>query len=361
MKQMYPREAKLYHKMTGKSVTCNLCEHHCLIDNGEVGFCRARKNQDGILNTLVYGYAVMHKQTQVERHNLYHYIPGTKTYSIGTPGCNFRCWWCNEWKVARMPSPGIFTAVEEISPAGIISAAKTNGCQSITFAYTEPTVFFEYAYDISRMAKRTGLRTIMATNGFMTNEMLDAFLPYLNAAVVDLKTFRLKTYFSDKKIHLQVLLDNAKRMKQAGVWLEINTLHIAGVNEDPGQLRELAETIAADLGPETPWHINRLFPAWDLTKRPPEELEGLRAAKDIGHEAGLKHVYIERVTGEYNTWCGECGELAIERRGTQVISYLTHDSKCKNCRTPLSGVFTGDKTRKELVEYKEGPLAIKKI
>jgi pyruvate formate lyase activating enzyme len=358
---MYSREANLYQKLPDKGVRCSLCQHRCIIENGEIGFCRARENQNGILKTLVYGYAVVHKQTPVEKHNLYHFYPGSKTYAIGTPGCNFRCWWCTESQVVRMPAPWVLSGIEEISPAGIISAAKTNGSQSITFTYTEPTVFFEYAYDISRLAKRTGLKTILATNGFMSPEMLDAFLPYLNAASIDLKTFRKKTHFSDKKVHLKVILENVKRMKEAGIWVEINTLLIAGVNEDPVELRELAKFIYSELGPETPMHIDRLFPTWDLSRRPPEELESLRKAKEIGVEEGLKHIYIERLAGEYHTRCSECGEIAIERSGIHIKKHLSIDGECQNCWTLLAGVFEGEKNRKALAKYKEGPLAMRKF
>jgi pyruvate formate lyase activating enzyme len=355
---MYPREAKLYEKLPGKAVRCDLCEHHCVIENGERGFCRARENRNGILNTLVYGYAVMHKQTPVEKQNFYHFYPGSRTFTVGAPGCNFRCWWCSEWRVARVPSPRKLSSIEEISPAGIIGLAKTNSSHSITYAYTEPSVFFEYAYDIAKLAKRTGLKNLLVSNGFMSQDMLHEFLPYLNAVNIDLKTFRKKTFFSNKKISLDVMIDNLKMIKSAGVWLEISTLLISGVNEDPVQIRGLARLISQELGAETPLHINRLFPTWDLTSRPSNELEGLRRAKEIGLEEGLKYIYIERILGEYNTLCPECGQILIKRNGCQIESHLSPDGACLSCLSPLDGVFPGEKKRKSLVQYKKaGPLS----
>jgi pyruvate formate lyase activating enzyme len=348
---MYLREAKLYEKLPGKTVRCDLCEHHCEIENGESGFCRARENRNGILYTLVYGYAVMHKQTSIERQNFYHFYPGSKTFAIGAPGCNFRCWWCSDWKAARMPVSRKLSSIEELSPARIIGSAKTNSSQSITYTHTEPTAFFEYAYDISRLAKRTGLKNLLVSNGFMSRGMLDEFLPYLNAVRIDLKTFRKKTFFSDKKINLDVMLNNMKRIKAAGAWLEVSTLLISGVNEDPKQLRDLAGFISQELGPETPWHINRLFPTWDLSSRPPDELEALKRAKEIGLEEGLKYVYIERILGEYNTMCSECGQALIERDGYLVNSQLNQDGACPACLTPLEGIFPGEKKRKALIRY----------
>lgn len=353
---MNPREAKLYDKLSGNTVRCNLCEHHCVIEDGEAGFCRARKNQNGILKTLVYGYAVMHKQMAVEKQNIYHFYPGSKTYSVGAPGCNFRCWWCSEWQVTRLPVPRILASLEEISPARIVSSAKTNSTNSITYTYTEPTVFFEYAYDIARLARRTGLKNILVTNGFMSRQMLDLFLPYLDVIRVDLKTFRRKSFFSDKKVNLEVMLDNLKRMKAAGIWLEVSTLLIAGVNEDPAQIRDLAQFISQELGSKTPWHINRLYPTWDLTRRPSEELKGLRIAKEIGQAEDLKHVYLERITGEYDTFCSKCSEVLIRRDGDQIKSSLNQDGACPHCWTPLAGVFGGEEKRKALVKYKSQTL-----
>jgi pyruvate formate lyase activating enzyme len=349
---MYPREANLYQKLSGKSVRCDLCEHRCVIENGEAGFCRARQNQNGVLKTLVYGYAILHKQTPIEKHNLYHYYPDTKTYAVGTPGCNFRCWWCASWRVARLPAPRFLEKVEEISPARIVNAAKMNGSRSITYTYTEPTVFFEYAYDVSRLARRKGLKNILTTNGFMSREMLEAFLPYLDAASVDLKTLRNKIYFLDREVHLKVILDNLKVLKAAGIWLEVSSMLIEGVNEDPLQLGEIARFIATELSPETPWHINHLYQPRDLHQRPAEQLESLRKAKQIGLSEGLKHVYITDLEGEDDTQCRVCGQVLIQRRGSQQLTLLNRNGECPRCWTQLAGVFEGEKNPMALVKYK---------
>jgi pyruvate formate lyase activating enzyme len=352
---MIPREAKFYHKLPNKAVGCDLCEHYCVIENHEPGFCRVRENRNGILRTLVYGLPILHKPEPIEAHYLYHFQPGRKTYAVGTPGCNFRCWWCKTWKASRIPLPKNLASVETIEPSQIIGMAKINGTQSIAFTYTEPTIFFEYAYDIARLSRRAGLSNILVTNGYMSPEMLDAFLPYIDAACLDLKTFRKKTYSADKKILLSTVLDNMKKMKAAGVWKEVNILLVAGVNDSREELSEIASFIADELGRDTPWHINWLFP-WDPARLTPEGLDNLRMAKEIGQAAGLHHIYLERRAGEYHTHCRTCGKVLIERSGTQVSTHYNQDGTCPQCYTALAGIFGTKASRRAIVEYQKKPL-----
>jgi pyruvate formate lyase activating enzyme len=353
---MFPREAKFYQKLPGKAVVCDLCEHHCRIEKDETGFCRARLNQNGILKTLVYGMPVLHKPEPIESQHLYHFYPGTKTYSVGTPGCNFRCWWCSQWNTIQMPASKILASVDKIEPAGIVGAAKINGCHSIAYTFSEPTVFFEYAYDIARLAKKAGLKNILVTNGYMSSKMLEAFLPYLDAASLDLKTYRKKTYFSNKTIERSVLLDNLRSMKKAGLWVEVSTLLLPGVNDQPAELGDIAAQIASTAGVQTPWHINRLYP-WDPARQAPEGIESLELARQLGKDAGLQHIYLERLPGAYNTFCQTCGKLLVERSGTQVMTFYAPDGVCPKCRNAPAGVFDSAPASKALAAWTEKPLA----
>ena len=254
------KEALLYKRMKGDRVRCNLCAHHCVISDGKSGICQVRKNIGGKLYTLFYNQPVSQHVDPIEKKPLYHFYPGSTTYSIAAPGCNFHCNWCQNWDIVQIPEEAEFNPVPDVTPAQVISSARSSQCHSIAYTYTEPTTFFEYSYDIARLAYEAGIANIYVTNGYMSAEMLSMISLYLNAANVDLKSFREQTYQQYIGGKLQPVLDNLKHMKKLGIWLEITTLVIPGINDDANELRDIAQFIAQDLGPETPWHISRFFP-----------------------------------------------------------------------------------------------------
>ena len=334
------KEALLYEKLSDGRVRCNLCAHRCVIKDGERGICQVRENHGGTLYTLVYGRTIAHYVDPVEKKPLFHFYPGSTAYSIATPGCNFRCRWCQNWEISQMPRERHLIMGQEASPEQIVAAAKHAGCRSIAYTYTEPTVFFQYAYDTARLAHEAGLANIYVTNGYMTKEMLETFRPYLDAANVDLKAFRDKTYRKYVGARLQPVLDNLKTMKRLGIWLEVTTLVIPGVNDDDGELKDAAEFVANELGVDTPWHISRFFPAYKMTDVPPTPLETLQRAREIGLAAGLYYVYVGNVPGEANTVCHECGKTLIRRSGYRILeNHVQLDGRCPDCGTPVAGVF----------------------
>lgn len=333
------REAMLCEKLPDGRVRCELCAHRCLIAQGKKGICQVRENQGGTLYTLVYGRTISRSVDPVEKKPLLHFYPGSTAYSIATPGCNFRCRWCQNWEISQMPREQHLITGREASPEQVVAAAQDADCRSIAYTYTEPTVFFEYTHDIARLTRAVGRANIYVTNGYMTSEMLTTLQPYLNAANVDLKAFRDETYRRYVGARLQPVLDSLKRIKAADIWLEVTTLVIPGINDDPAELRDAAEFVAHELGPDTPWHISGFIPAYKMTNVPPTPIESLLQAKEIGLQSGLRYVYCRDESGELNTFCHACGHLLVRRSGFRVIeNHVTPGEGCPHCGTPLAGV-----------------------
>ncbi|MFO7742063.1 MAG: AmmeMemoRadiSam system radical SAM enzyme [Anaerolineae bacterium] len=335
----------LYEKLPERRVRCKLCAHRCVIADGKKGICRVRENRDGTLYTLVYGRTIAQHVDPVEKKPLFHFYPGTTAYSIATVGCNFRCRWCQNWDISQMVRERHLIMGEETSPEQIVAAAQQADCRSIAYTYTEPTIFFEYAYDTARLAHVAGLANIYVTNGYMTagdGEMLETFQPTLDAANVDLKGFRDVTYRKYVGARLQPVLDAMKTMKRLGIWLEVTTLVIPGINDDDEELKDAAHFVANELGLETPWHISRFWPAYQMTDVAPTPVETLNRARDIGLEAGLRYVYVGNVPGETNTICHACGKTLIRRFGGRILeNHVQPGGGCPDCGTPLAGVGMG--------------------
>jgi pyruvate formate lyase activating enzyme len=333
------QEARLYEGLENERVRCNLCAHRCLIAEGNVGVCNVRQNVGGKLYSLVYGQLISRHIDPIEKKPLYHFFPGSTAYSIATLGCNFRCQWCQNWEIAQMPRERGRTSGYETTPRQVLAEVLDSGCLSIAYTYTEPTVFFEYSYDIAQLAKQNGIANVYVTNGYMTTEMLELFHPYLDAANVDLKAFREETYRHYVGARLQPVLDSLKKMKELGIWVEITTLVVPGINDNLGELREIAHFIANELDPGTPWHLSRFFPQYQLTDLPPTDVDTLEAAQRIGHEEGLKYVYLGNVGGESNTRCPDCGALLVRRRGYWIPENRLFNGTCPKCHAEIEGVW----------------------
>jgi pyruvate formate lyase activating enzyme len=310
-----------------------------VIPNGKSGVCQVRENRGGTLYTLVYGRNIVQHVDPIEKKPLFHFYPGSSAYSIATPGCNFRCQWCQNWQISQMPREQHLIAGHKASPEQIAAAAQTSGCQSIAYTYTEPTIFFEYAYDTACLAHQAGLKNIYVTNGYMSPEMIELFHPYLDAANVDLKAFREETYRRYVGAKLQPILDTMKIMKEMGIWLEVTTLVIPDLNDDPTELRDLVRFIVQDLGAETPWHISRFFPGYKITNRPPTPIETLKRTREIGLSEGLHYVYLGNVLDEEITRCPKCDNSLICRHGYLVTENKLKDGKCPSCNAPIAGVW----------------------
>lgn len=334
------QEAMLYQVVDDKKVHCFLCHHHCRIADSKLGVCGVRENREGTLYTHAYGEVISANIDPIEKKPLYHFLPGTSSFSIATAGCNFRCGFCQNWQISQISKRKVpDLSGYQLSPEDIVVKAKETQCQSISYTYTEPTIFFEYAYDTAKLAKKEGLFNIFVTNGYMTSEALETINPYLDACNVDLKSFREDFY---KKIchgHLEPVLDSIRLMRRLNIWVEITTLVIPDENDDEKELTDIARFIAeVDTG--IPWHISRFHPDYQFTDSRATPLELLRKAYSIGKNEGLKFIYIGNLPGEsLDTVCPHCHKPVIRRRGLSVKENNMKDSRCPHCGEPIAGVF----------------------
>jgi pyruvate formate lyase activating enzyme len=335
------REAMLWSPGESGQVVCRLCAHRCVIAPGKLGVCAVRENRGGRLMTLVYGEVVAAHVDPIEKKPLYHFFPGSKALSVAAAGCNFRCGFCQNWQISQAPRrKGGGIAGEPFPPEAVVRAALDQGCRSISYTYTEPTIFFEYAFDTARLARDAGLANNFVTNGYMTAEALETVRPYLDAANVDLKAFEDATYKKVCGARLGPVLESIRRMREFGIWVEVTTLVVPGLNDSDAELAGIARFIAS-VDPAVPWHISRFHPDFDYTEAPPTPLATLRRAGDIGRAAGLCHVYIGNVPGESeDTRCASCGAALIRRRGFAVVANALEGSRCPACGTVLAGRFS---------------------
>ncbi len=323
--------------MKQENVQCQTCAHYCVIENNKRGICGVRENHNGELYSLVYGKACALNIDPVEKKPLFHFLPGTYSLSIAAVGCNFRCANCQNWTISQ--GPKLFGKIEgeDISPKEVVKTALKNNLSSISYTYTEPTVFLEYALDAMKLAKKQGIKNIWVSNGFMSPQTLDKIAPYLDAINVDLKSFSNEFYEKNCGAKLQPVLDNLKEIKKRKIWLEITTLIIPTLSDDPKMLKQAAEFIK-ELGAETPWHISKFSGAisWKLQHLPDTSVKAIKTAYNIGKKAGLKYVYSGNIPGLSleNTYCPKCKTLAIERIG-YAISRFDKNGKCPECEETL--------------------------
>ncbi len=288
------REAILYEKKDNEAVWCHVCEHHCLIHEGKRGICGVRENRQGILYALNYGITIACAIDPIEKKPLYHYLPGTKTYSIATVGCNMVCPWCQNYEISQSPKPNHAIEGIEISPLEHVNSAILKQCPSIAYTYSEPTIFIEYALDIMKIAHQKGLKNIWVSNGFMSNESLDKIIPYLDAVNIDYKGSD-DNYMKLCGGKAEIIERNLIRLYQAGVHVEITTLVIPDVNDSKEQFEVIAAFIAKHLSKETPWHLSRFFPAWKMKSTKITPILTLELAKSIGIKSGLTNIHIGNV------------------------------------------------------------------
>ncbi len=332
-------EARLYSKDADTSVRCQLCAHRCHLQPGQTGLCGTRFNHEGTLWTRAYGRTIAAHVDPIEKKPLYHFHPGTTAFSVATPGCNFRCRWCQNYQISQNPDETDFDSGTQATPEDLATAAIRGGCHSIAYTYTEPTVFYEYTRDTALPAAAAGLANVYVTNGYMSQAMLAEAKPWLDAASVDLKAFREATYRKYMGARLQPVLDALKTMKAMGMWIEVTTLVIPGINDDDAEIRELAGFVAGDLGPETPWHVSRFFPTYRMTNVPPTPVEALQRVADIGRERGLWYVYPGNLPDSSSTTCHACNATLIRRQGYGAsIEGIDSEGRCVHCRTPVDGV-----------------------
>ncbi|MGA3057677.1 MAG: AmmeMemoRadiSam system radical SAM enzyme [Candidatus Limnocylindrales bacterium] len=326
------------------SVRCVACAHRCVLRPGRIGICGVRQNRGGRLYTLVYGQVVASKAEPIEKKPFYHFLPGSYAFSVATQGCNFHCAFCQNWAISQAHREGLVPESRQVTPQEVVQEAVAAGVRSVAYTYVEPTVFIEFALDSMVLARAAGLHNLFVTNGYETSEAIELVAPYLDAANVDLKSANDRFYRRVCGARWEPVRDSVIEMRRRGIWVELTTLVIPGLNDDRRELRAMAEWIATAVGPETPWHLTRFQPAYRLADLRPTPAATLVKAAEIGREVGLRHVYVGNAPeAEAATMsCAGCGERLISRADYAVTEWRLVDGRCPRCHHALAGVGLED-------------------
>jgi len=333
-------EAMLYEILKDKKTKCNLCARRCLIGDGGTGFCLVRKNEGGILYSLVYAKAISACVDPITKKPLSHFNPGALVMSIATVGCNFRCQFCDNWMISQEKE----ISGTNLPPEDVVKTTGENNCQGISYTYTEPTIFMEYAYDTAKLARQVGFFNTFVTNGYMTPEAVKTISPYLDAATVDFKGGAdpefYKTFSAVPSV--EPIYEALKELRRNGVHIEITNLVVPKVGDSIEKIRELATWVKENLGKGTPLHLLRFHPDYKLTTTPSTPIETLEKAYLAAKNAGLDYAYIGNVPGHpaENTYCPNCNELVIKRYSFEITRWnLTKDMRCPVCshEIPIKG------------------------
>lgn len=342
VEQMSMREAMLYDRLENDDVRCNLCARRCLIKRGSLGFCRVRKNLNGKLYPLNYAKACSAIVDPIGKKPLSHFHPGALVMSIATVGCNFRCQFCDNWVISQEEE----ITGRNIPPEKVIELTARYGAHGISYTYTEPTIFFEYAYDTARLAHERGFFNTFVSNGYMTPEAVEAIAPYLDAATVDFKGGGDPEFYKRFSAvpSVEPIYEALKEMKRRGIHIEVTNLVVPKFGDSMEMISELAAWIRENLSADTPFHLLRFHPDYKMNHIPSTEIKTLEDAYEAAREAGLNYVYLGNVPGHRyeNTYCPNCGEILIKRYGFEVIRWrITKEMRCLNCGTdiPIVGEY----------------------
>lgn len=337
------KESYLYQKLSKGKAQCKTCSHYCILADGERGICGVRENKNGEIFNLGYAKACVIKIDPIEKKPFYHFMPGTKTISISSTGCNFHCHNCQTWNISQEPKILKSISGKDILPEKIVKYAVKNNIPSISYAYTEPTIFFEYAFDTMKLAKKEGLKNLWLTNGYMSKEALEKISPYLDAINVDLKNFSNEFYQENCGADLQPVLNNLKILKKKNIWVEVTTLAIPEISDSEKMFKDIAVFIKNNLGPQVPWHINQFcgHDSWKTQILPDTPFSTLEAGYKIGKKMGLKYVYIGSFPGSENedTYCPECNTKMIDRMKNSIKRF-DRNGRCSKCGQGLNIVLS---------------------
>lgn len=334
------KEASFYEKELNNVTHCCLCRHHCLIAPGRRGICGVRENRDGTLYTLVYELPCATHIDPIEKKPLFHFFPGSKAFSVATVGCNFRCLHCQNHDISQFPMQQCVIPGETVTAQDIVRYALQAGCKSISYTYTEPTIFYEYAFEIAKLAKANGIYNNFVTNGYIEDKPLEAIRPCLDAANIDLKGFDESFYKKVCNADLPKVLNTIRAYRKLNIWIELTTLIIPGYNDNEEKLRAMAKFIVDELGPQVPWHVSAFYPTYKLLEAPRTSQKTLEKAHRIGLEAGLRYVYEGNLPGSEgeHTYCYNCKKPVIKRYGYTITEYNITDGACIFCNTPIDGI-----------------------
>jgi pyruvate formate lyase activating enzyme len=334
------KEALYYQKMGDEAVKCLLCTNGCVMSSGQRGFCRVREPVDGKLYTLVYELACASHVDPVEKKPLFHFLPGSRSFSIATAGCNSRCKFCQNWTISQ--SPPEETTNQHLSCANVVKGAMLNRCASIAYTYTEPVIFYEYMLDASKLAKKSGVRNIMVTGGKISPQPLRELCKYIDAAHVDFKGFDDKYLQEVCAQRLEDTLGTLKILKEEGVWIEMVNLVVPTLNDNMDTIKRMCAWVTANLGPDVPLHFSRFWPQYKLRSLYPTPVETLQNARETALSEGIHYVYVGNIpeAAFEDTVCPTCKKVVIRRRGYLVNeNNVSSEGKCLFCSGKIAGVW----------------------
>lgn len=336
------KEAMFYRALEDGKVQCELCGHQCVIRPGRLGRCRVRENRDGTLFSMVYGRVSAEQIDPVEKKPLFHFLPGTLTYSLATVGCNFTCLHCQNHSLSQVGADSDRFPHVKRAPDEVVKTALARGCRSISYTYVEPTVFYEFAYDCCLQARASSVKNIFVSNGFMSRAAAEKLAGVLDGINIDIKAFQ-NSFYKDvcgADGGLERVIDNVSYFHSAGVWVEVTTLLIPGLNDSDEEITRIAEFIAG-IDPHICWHVSAFRPSFKMLDRPSTGFERLMRARQIGQRAGVHHVYLGNIhTGDgEDTLCPECRQPLIRRIGFRVVENRLAEGYCPSCRTSIAGVW----------------------
>ena len=326
------REASLYIKLENKLVRCNLCPRRCYIKDGSRGFCGVRENRNGTLYALTFGKLTAMNADPIEKKPFFNFWPGSLAFSISSTGCSFACPWCQNWSIAHARPEE--TLMEEVEPEKVVKLAKNYGCKSIAYTYNEPIIWFEYIVETAKIAKKEGLFNLLVTNGYVTEEAIEEYSPYIDAANVDVKAFNPNFYQKYCKARMEDVLNATEKMVKKGWHVEVTYLIIPTLNDNFDEIRQMVRWVRDKLGPDTPIHFSRFYPMYKMTHLPITPIDRIVKAREIALQEGLHYVYAGNVPGHEgeNTYCPKCGFLLVKRIGFDVVGWkLTEKMTCPKC------------------------------
>lgn len=336
--EKWTKEA-MFYQITPKGVRCQICPNECNVAEGQAGDCRNRVNRKGKLYSIAYGNPCAVHIDPIEKKPLLHFLPGSKSFSVATAGCNLACLNCQNWTISQQ-SPSE-TQNEDLFPEQLVAVCKKEQCASIAYTYSEPITFYEYTYDSSFLARQEGIKNVMVTAGYIHREPLLKLCRVIDAANVDLKSFSDEIYLKLNGGKLQPVLDTLKTMKDEGVWLEITNLIVPSWTDDLDMIKRMCEWLLKNGFENTPLHFSRFFPTYKLTQLPPTPVNILKSARETAFNEGLKYVYMGNVpeAGSENTICPGCHKTVMERRGSGILQNHITDGKCGFCGETIPGVW----------------------
>jgi len=331
--------AKFWKSIGNNKVQCSLCHQSCSINNDQFGFCGVRKNEKGKLYTLIYGSCSSVAVDPIEKKPLYHFHPGSNAFSLGTVGCNFKCLHCQNASISRATPD--FPYMQEIKPDEVIELAKKRGCEGIAWTYNEPTIWHEFSFDSSKLAKKAGLYTVYVSNGYIQEEPFREISPFLDAINVDIKAFTDDFYKKVCKAHLEPVLNTCILAKKLGVHLEVTYLVIPGYNDSVDEIKQFCSWVIERLGKDTPVHFSRFHPDHKMTDVPMTPMETMFKAYEIACDSGVLYTYLGNVPhGDYeNTICPKCGNICIVRQGYSINLDGFKEGKCVKCGADIPIIF----------------------